>query len=713
MNPKSIAAFLLFSSFIFTSNICAQFFELNFPPTVQEKKILELQDSRSANYDELFAYLNSNTYSPDRGLLALLNIADTNLFEKVKEIYLESPPGKKVKLALLFSSLNITGCEKFLLVQLQTVIPYNLRLALHYSLSRIGGEESLRYMAGLPADDLIAQGDFMQALPWFSIRRIGNEDAFKKAAENLKTFSISDDFKSAFAYSINRLGNKDIIAKFVPELVSLTESDRYTTRMWSFAALGKLLDTSNIELMLTALEKESDWRVRVNIANALGNKLSDLNSPLTEWLTSGLLKHAVQDSSAHVSIAAWQALGKLFAAADTRNPLARKIQQEIGFVLSGREIPWQIKAEAIRTYAKIFKDEIKDELLLMFSTSQDYDLKAAIVGSFAFMDYGLVYKELRDSISADVQRYNALHPNKDGSMIGSPDLAKIYKAFVESLAELDNKLDDENRNIIRLIFSEFSASKNPAITDVCLTNLQDSMYLKYRPETCQVMMFDYAGFNYPKDKDVMLMFIQAWSDMKYEGAKDLLEKNLKHSDYDIAKSSADALKNITGTDYEKKITATKYKTDFDWKFIDDLDSKKYATIKTTQGNIKIELFPDIAPFTVQSFVKLGEKGFYDNTIFHRVVPNFVIQGGDPTGTGYGGPGYSIRSEFSPYPYREYTVGMASSGKDTEGSQFFITHSPQPHLDTRYTVFGKVTEGFNVVDKIQIGDKIQSIIFSSE
>jgi cyclophilin family peptidyl-prolyl cis-trans isomerase len=95
------------------------------------------------------------------------------------------------------------------------------------------------------------------------------------------------------------------------------------------------------------------------------------------------------------------------------------------------------------------------------------------------------------------------------------------------------------------------------------------------------------------------------------------------------------------------------------------------------------------------------------------VPNFVIQGGDPTGTGYGGPGYSIRSEFSDMQFDAYTVGMASSGKDTEGSQFFITHSPQYHLDGKYTLFGSVTEGREVVNEIQIGDIIETISFSDK
>ncbi|MBK8549757.1 MAG: peptidylprolyl isomerase [Ignavibacteria bacterium] len=145
--------------------------------------------------------------------------------------------------------------------------------------------------------------------------------------------------------------------------------------------------------------------------------------------------------------------------------------------------------------------------------------------------------------------------------------------------------------------------------------------------------------------------------------------------------------------------------------MEGLDQKKLITLITNKGDIKIELLPDAAPFTVMNFLKLAEKSFYDSTVFHRVVSNFVIQGGDPTGTGYGGPGYTIRSEFSPMTYERGMVGMASSGKDTEGSQFFITHSATPHLDGKYTIFGKVTDGIDVVDKIMIGDFIEDVVIN--
>ncbi len=140
-------------------------------------------------------------------------------------------------------------------------------------------------------------------------------------------------------------------------------------------------------------------------------------------------------------------------------------------------------------------------------------------------------------------------------------------------------------------------------------------------------------------------------------------------------------------------------------------SKNYkASIATTKGTIEIDLFAADAPLTVNNFVFLARDGFYDGIKFHRVIPNFMIQGGDPTGSGAGGPGYKFRDETSGNPNRHKTgsLSMANAGPNTNGSQFFITHAPQPHLDGKHTVFGQVTSGQDVVDAIKQGDSIQSV-----
>ena len=144
----------------------------------------------------------------------------------------------------------------------------------------------------------------------------------------------------------------------------------------------------------------------------------------------------------------------------------------------------------------------------------------------------------------------------------------------------------------------------------------------------------------------------------------------------------------------------------------DPEKNYVVTMETTKGTIEIKLYPEYAPVTVNNFVFLIREGYYDGVAFHRVIPNFVIQGGDPTGTGRGGPGYRFQDEFAGNPLKHETgyLSMANAGPGTNGSQFFITHSPQPHLDGRHTVFGAVTnkDGMDVVNSIKQGDVMTSV-----
>ena len=149
-------------------------------------------------------------------------------------------------------------------------------------------------------------------------------------------------------------------------------------------------------------------------------------------------------------------------------------------------------------------------------------------------------------------------------------------------------------------------------------------------------------------------------------------------------------------------------------------SKSYtARFKTQRGDIVVELYADRAPLTVENFVNLARSGYYDGTTFHRVIPGFMAQGGDPTGTGTGGPGYQFGDEFHPSLRHDGpgVLSMANAGAGTNGSQFFITHSATPHLDDRHSVFGRVTEGMDVVRAIrerdpqrdrEAGDRIDTI-----
>ena len=138
-------------------------------------------------------------------------------------------------------------------------------------------------------------------------------------------------------------------------------------------------------------------------------------------------------------------------------------------------------------------------------------------------------------------------------------------------------------------------------------------------------------------------------------------------------------------------------------------TKKYsATIETSKGNLELELYAADVPNTVNNFVFLAREGFYDNTTFHRVIPGFMAQGGDPTGTGAGGPGYRFADEFTAHTHVAGALSMANAGPDTNGSQFFICYEPQPHLNGRHSVFGLLLSGMDVLKSLVNGDAIKSI-----
>ena len=187
------------------------------------------------------------------------------------------------------------------------------------------------------------------------------------------------------------------------------------------------------------------------------------------------------------------------------------------------------------------------------------------------------------------------------------------------------------------------------------------------------------------------------------------------SDYLVRAQAIKLLSKLSSESYDQYLGVIKkpHLPLFYDKVHDGFNTKTTATIVTQRGEIKILLDTRDAPMTVQNFVDLARRGFYNGVVFHRVVPNFVIQGGEPVNNATGSPGYQIRDEINMHPYTRGTVGMALAGRDTGGSQFFICHQPAPHLDGGYTVFGQVISGMEIVDQITRGDVIVKVIIKEE
>ncbi len=677
-----------------------------------EKEILEMQDRRTIGEEDLLIkYLHSTDRDLRiRAIYALANIGDSNYISEIN--YLLAGPfenyptqGDIKAIAFMLGQIPSRQSIDMLEFMLNNSSTYDdsSKADIIDALGKIGDGSSLEKL--LNAHGSHDSGQLKSAIAMsigrFALRKIKSE----KAVEILKAISSSGDSiamrNSAFAFW--RIGDRKLLEPAKQEIYDAAESKDAQTRMWGFNALGKLQDPIIGLYTIESFNSEKDWRVKVNMLNSLTNYDSGFVKD-----TDDKILYVIGDykngENENLSVVRLNVLGKIFAgkkfkdSADIRNGLIE--------IINSNEYGTAIRSEASNSLALIFKDNSKEDLFNAFSNTNDYRLKSSILKSFGNFEDGNIYREVRDSVSAEVQRYNAVHPNTTGLMIGSNDLAELYRGFVDMLSALDEKVDAENRNTIRLMLTEFVGSKDIVIVDACLTALQDSIYLDRRDETVSVLKFDFDELEYPKDTDVLLAFIYAFGELRDSSFTNVLNNSLSFPNYEIAKASADALQKISWK--EQPVKSVPW-SDYDWSYIESLPEKRYVKILTSKGDIRIEMFPTIAPFTVMNFLKLAERKYFNGTVFHRVVPNFVIQGGDPTGTGYGGPGYSIRSELSPLTYETGIVGMASSGKDTEGSQFFITHSAAPHLDGRYTIFGKVTDGMDVVDKIVIGDEINSII----
>ena len=208
------------------------------------------------------------------------------------------------------------------------------------------------------------------------------------------------------------------------------------------------------------------------------------------------------------------------------------------------------------------------------------------------------------------------------------------------------------------------------------------------------------------DVDVRLEVLAALKKMHASQGLELTDEALQDSDRRVRTAAKELLEVLAAPVPEMKSDRAFYEERFAPKKKTDLAppfGTKRGVIKTSRGNIEIEIYGDDATQTAATFIKLAQSGRYDGRTFHRVVPNFVIQGGCPRGDGWGDDGYTIRAEVNTHHYERGCIGIADSGKDTGGCQFFITHSQQPHLDGRYTVFGRVTKGMDVVDQIDQGD----------
>ncbi|MBD0373124.1 MAG: peptidylprolyl isomerase, partial [Pyrinomonadaceae bacterium] len=274
------------------------------------------------------------------------------------------------------------------------------------------------------------------------------------------------------------------------------------------------------------------------------------------------------------------------------------------------------------------------------------------------------------SLKADAQAIlRAMLDDKNLPVLAAPDVLRALAAFKPNdLGDLLREQLKAKDVIMRATAAELLGELPPEETTT--RALAEALPISLRDEL----------------NDAALAILDSLGKQKSETATDALKMGLGSLDYLVRRRAASLLKAQGAGDFDSRIgTVQTRNTLADYqRVMARMDKRVRAVVTTDKGSFTLELLPEDAPLTVDNFVQLARRGYFTNISFHRVVPNFVIQGGDPRGDGNGGPGYQIRCEINEVPYSTGAVGMALSGKDTGGSQWFVTHSPQPHLDGGYT-----------------------------
>ena len=518
------------------------------------------------------------------------------------------------------------------------------------------------------------------AIARYAIRGITDAGAVQYLLAGIRT---TDQVPWQALYALQRIGNHAGIRADLDHLLLLRQHQDPLVRMNLAALLGKLRDMPAAKDPLIRLaSSDSDWRVRISALRSLaGYPVASDPAALDVY------RRAFFDANMHIALAAIAALKSSdITSADTAGNGREVLLQLRSMVTNnGNAFAWQYQAEAAHTLATLLRSAAFPHFA-EFSWPNP-NLQAEMLRALGSTGVTQAAAPLVAALDVD----NSIV--RCGALEGLATLAALRPA------------DRELRNTVRAALPRLGESGDVAVVATAAGMLADSLFANAQSTTDLLRLL--SRVRGPDDIEALLEVIRGLGALGDNQAVPQLIELLSQADRSIASHAAAALRQITGMDYSGRIVDREpFYTDFDFAYLRSLPDTIRVTVSTARGDIAAELYKELAPFTIMSMLKLSaQRGYFRGLTFHRVVPNFVIQGGCPRGDGWGGPGYTLRSEFSTVHYLTGTIGIASAGKDTEGSQFFLTHSPQPHLDGRYTIIGRVTDGQQIIDSIQRDDRL--------
>lgn len=635
----------------------------------------------------------------DQQLRSILNLQNELKLDSVAVLFENKNSFIRANAAKALGSMKIPG-SAFRLKSLLKDESLLVRKNAAFSMGQIGGvsSESELLAAFIRKDSTVNLNNEFNAAVLESIGKVGGEDNLKNIA-TVSTYSIEDDqlllgqARSIYQYALRDIYDKAGSDKMLELLTDINVNEKARLYAANYFYRAKTIDIEPYKFQL--------------------------------------LKSLQSDSSVDVQMACAAALGK------TKNPEVGKALTE----LLDTDIDHRVKSNIIRAlsnydYRQLINPMIK---LLNDPKVQIAELAANyIYQSGNARDIKLYREQTANNYPWEVKSslYKAIlrHiPNRyvNTRSIISTEINELYDATnVFGKAAYIKAMGEDVLNY-KSIISLYDDSMNPVLKTAIVEALQISMsspkwnYAYNTPGKRRFAKGEIVAFlsevSKAGDTGQLAVIGQLMSDKTLnlrslnldfsflENAIVDLELPKELETYNFLVNAINYVKDTT----MQEITSTNPNA-IKWKLLTEISDSTSATIRTSRGVIVMMLKPSAAPSTVSNFIHLAQENFYDGKVFHRVVPNFVIQGGCTRGDGYGSLNYTIQTEISPdLRYEsEGMVGMASAGKHTESSQFFITHSPALHLNGNYTIFAEVIEGMDVVNSIRVGDRINDVIINT-
>ena len=583
---------------------------------------------------------------------------------------LAEDPSARVRRAAYFSLGQIPEpvSEGALTVFIEAERDASLRAEILRSLGRVGGDMALSHLlSGLADEAPEVREAAATAVGVYAFRHKdgpGLDDAQARAVIGALGDG-SPEVRRGACYALVRATLPDgVKADAVTALEALFQDPDVHVRATAARAAGGQGEEDD-GTRLAPLLADPEWRVRVNAIRAVGQ----LGGPTAAWV----IRPALDDPHPLVREQAISSLAQLkdAQAADWIEPMMKDASVGISTAALGA-VAHLRGAKALPMLKAALNDSSPWTRGAAADALGDLDSAAAV-----------------DTLIA--QAAKELDP-------------RVMLNVADALGRPDALLDKASDALLKLL------GQGDAAVIVVISGIM----AQHQVVEAQVDLIDaYKRLRVGRDYEAQVAIIQALTELDAPAAlaRELLEGATQDPEGRVARAAAEALKALYQEEVE--VSSAALSTPVSASSLREARAHDEVWIVTASGTIHLKLFPDVAPLTVANFTRLAGSGFYNGLLWHRVVPGFVVQTGSPRGDGWGGPGYEIPDELNPHRYVPGALGMALSGPDTGGSQVFITHGYEPHLDGTYTVFGQVVEGMDVVDQLVRNSPILDVRFTAE